>query len=115
MSRIPDKYIVKALPNDGKRGYRLEIDEFTEDNDMLNLFLLALIQLQLNSLTEVDGTPNWLNYYALSSIHGLPTENWNGISNNVNNSVVHEERRNYGYCHHSIDTFPTWSVLQFEA
>lgn len=79
---------------------------------MLNLFLLALTQLHLNSLTEVDGKPNWLNYYAVSSIHGLPTERWYGIPNDINNSAVDSKSTNYGYCHHDIDTFPTWSVTR---
>lgn len=102
-----EQLVVKPLPNDGRRGYRLEIDEFMADNAMVNLFLLALRALQQNSLTEVDGKPNWLNHYALGSIHGLPTESWNGIANNVNNPQTNLGDY-YGYCHHDINTFPTW-------
>jgi hypothetical protein len=93
-----DRYLLKPLADDGKRGYRLEIDEFMADNAMVNLFLLALSELQKNSLREINGKPNWLNYYALAGIHGQPQEEWNGFKND----------RNYGYCNHSEDTFPTW-------
>jgi hypothetical protein len=41
-------------------------------------------------------------YYLLmgKAIHGLPTENWNGIPN--------PKLGFYGYCHHGLDTFPIW-------
>ena len=100
-------WVLKPLVEDGKRIPRLEIDEFMADNAMVNLFLLALGELQKNSLKEVGGKPNWLNYYALGSIHGQPRESWNGIDN----------VGAYGYCHHSKDTFPTWHrpyMMMFE-
>lgn len=64
-----EQYLLKPLPNDGTRGYRVEIDEFLEDNEMTNLFLIALHNLQTNSLEPVKDRnkkdiPNWLNYYA---------------------------------------------------
>ena len=72
-----NRYIIQPLPNpDGKRGYRLEIDEFIADNAMTNLFLLALAALQENSLKPVlmkdkrggqpKLEPDWKNYYALA-------------------------------------------------
>lgn len=93
-----DRYVLKPVTNDGKRGYRLEIDEFMADNAMVNLFLLALSALQQDSLQEVDGKPNWLNYYGLAGIHGQPQEAWDDYLNT----------ENYGYCNHGLDTFPTW-------
>ena len=62
-------YLLTPLPNASTRGYRVEIDEFVEDNEMTNLFLIALSNLQQNSLepvTDPEGNniPNWLNYYA---------------------------------------------------
>jgi tyrosinase len=46
----------------------------------------------------------WSKYdlYVLigTAIHGLPTENWNGIQNPALDD--------YGYCHHGLDTFPIW-------
>lgn len=63
------QYLLKPLPNDGTRGYRVEIDEFAEDNEMTNLFLIALSNVQKDSLKVVKNekgqdVPNWLNYYA---------------------------------------------------
>ncbi|KAI9706216.1 MAG: hypothetical protein M1820_004977 [Bogoriella megaspora] len=98
-------YLLTSLPNDGSRGYRVEIDEFVEDNAMTNLFLIALSNVQADSLQAVkddknNDIPNWLNFYSAASIHGLPTENWNGIQNPA--------LEGYGYCHHGLDTFPIW-------
>ena len=62
-----DRYILKPLTNaDGKRGYRLEIDEFLADNEMTNLFLVALAKLQQDSLREWNQKPDWLTYYSLA-------------------------------------------------
>jgi hypothetical protein len=61
-----ERYILQPLTNDGKRGFRLEIDEFVGDNEMTNLFLIALSKLQENSLQTVDGKPDWLTYYSLA-------------------------------------------------
>ncbi len=62
--------VVKPLPqfNGITRGNRLEIDEFIADNEMTNLFMLALAAMQKKSLEETDGKPNWMKYYALSGI-----------------------------------------------
>ena len=62
--------VVKPLPqlNGITRGNRLEIDEFIADNDMTNLFLLALASIQKKSLEEKDGKPNYMKYYALGGI-----------------------------------------------
>ena len=59
---------VQPLPelNGIPRGSRLEIDEFIADNDMTNVFLLALSALQKNSLQETNGQPDWKKYYALA-------------------------------------------------
>ncbi|KAF2116017.1 common central domain of tyrosinase-domain-containing protein [Lophiotrema nucula] len=93
------KYVLEPLKDDGLRGPRLEIDELLIDNDLANLFLQALRNIQLNSLTEVNGGMNMFNHYALSAVHGAPREEWNGYENRAGR---------YGYCHHSEDTFPTW-------
>ena len=64
-----DRYVLRPLPNkDGKRSYRLEIDEFIADNEMTNLFLIALSELQNDSLRLFDGKPDWLTYYAVASM-----------------------------------------------
>lgn len=77
---MSNPYAVGALPDDGTRGYRVEIDEFVENNEMTNLFLIALSNLQKGSLNPVKDSrnndiPNWLNFYAAaceSSFLGFP-------------------------------------------
>ena len=116
------RYILKPITNtddkDPKRGYRLEIDEFLADNEVTNLFLIALAEIQKNSLKLWDKKPDWLTYYSVAGlilrgllrvllmmtlgIHGMPKENWNGYEN------TEERGSKYGYCHHSQNTFPTW-------
>ena len=113
--KMADSNMLTPLPDDGTRGPRLEIDEFCLDNEMTNLFLIALSKLQQNSLDKVDEKPNWMNFYAIAGqscqscrykagsntfpgIHGQPTEAWNGVGDASVN----------GYCHHSLNTFPTW-------
>lgn len=50
------RYILKPLTNeDGKKGYRLEIDEFLRFNPMMNLFFKALAKLQKDSLGSLEG------------------------------------------------------------
>jgi hypothetical protein len=66
--------LVKPLPNESTRGYRVEIDEFVEDNEMTNLFLIALSNLQKDSLKPVKdakgkGVPNWLNFYVAAGVY----------------------------------------------
>lgn len=90
---------MQELTDDGGRDPRLEIDEFLLDNDMSNLFLLALSVMMKDSLKPVNGGMNLLNYYAMGSIHGAPREKWSGVPNNASPN---------GYCHHSRPTFPTW-------
>lgn len=68
---IDERYVLEPLGRDGgKRGFRREIDEFLDDNWMTNLFLIALRELQQNSLEPIDGgdQPNWLNFYALAGL-----------------------------------------------
>ena len=90
----PD-YVLKALPDDGTRGYRVELDEFMADNDMVNLFLIALRAMQLNSLEPTDkGKMNLLKFYALAAVHGRPSEDWN----NYPNKPVDNSSSLYGYC-----------------
>ena len=108
-----DPYILKPLAKERniERGPRLEIDEFIGDNVMTNLYVLALSDMQKNSLEEVTVNgkkgPNWLNYYGLAGIHWAPQEAWDGYKNDSED----------GYCHHSKLTFPTWHrpyMLRYE-
>ena len=64
-----ERYKLKPLTNeDGKRIYRLEIDEFLADNEMTNLFLIALMEVQKDSLRLWDGKPDWLTYYSVAGL-----------------------------------------------
>jgi tyrosinase len=79
----------------GKVELRLEIDEFVLDKDVLNLFLLALDQLQKKPWTDP-----W-SWFQISGIHGRPHVNWDDVSFAKNPAWA-------GYCSHSSVTFPTW-------
>lgn len=70
---MSDPNILTPLPSDGQhpRGPRLEIDEFVADNEMTNLFLIALWTMQQGSLTTSNGKPNWMNYYGIAGEHTM--------------------------------------------
>ena len=61
-----DTQITSLVPEDIKK--RLEIDEFLGDNDMTNLFLLALSDLQKEAPEKAGKTEDWFTYYSLSSM-----------------------------------------------
>ena len=62
-----ERYILKPLTSGNGRGYRSEIDEFIADNEMTNLFLIALSEMQKDSLRKLpNGLPDWLTYYSLA-------------------------------------------------
>ncbi|KXT08107.1 hypothetical protein AC579_9209 [Pseudocercospora musae] len=96
---MSDPNILTELPDDGRRGPRLEIDEFLQDNEMTNLFLIAFLNLHKDSVKKTDqGQPNWMNFHAIAGIHGQPVEEWAGV----------KQWKASGYCHHQLNTFPTW-------
>jgi hypothetical protein len=45
-------YVVGVNTGDGQVYPRLEIDDFVQDNDVLNLFLIALTQLQDEKISD---------------------------------------------------------------
>lgn len=79
----------------GKIEPRLEIDEFALDTDVLNLFLLALIELQNK---PYDDPWSW---FQIAGIHGRPFAPWGNLAEA-------QQSANVGYCAHSSVTFPTW-------
>ncbi|KAL9612930.1 MAG: hypothetical protein Q9167_002513 [Letrouitia subvulpina] len=121
--------IVKALdPEPG--AYRLELDEFVQNEPALNLFLLALESLQNNDvITKVkndwknantddekkkwekelsNNERYWWSYFSLASIHGLPKQPWRH---------KHVTEGDAWYCQHGSRIFPTWHrpyVMMFE-
>ena len=66
-------------PTDGTKAYRVEIDEFLADNAMTNLFLIALKELQDESLTvPKTKESNWWSFYSLAGL--LPNTRYPGIT-----------------------------------
>jgi hypothetical protein len=107
--------VVFALPrpDSGPKAYRLDIDEFLADNAMTNLFLLALSEMQKNSIKYAKSDKlNWWSFYSIAgmmtsiprslsclAIHGLPKEDWAGSG--------YPNQETFGYCHHGMNTFPS--------
>jgi tyrosinase len=100
---------------------RLEIDEFVLDRDVLNLFLLALIELQLKDSDDpwswfqiagkianylVDEETQESNHRPFLGIHGRPFTNWDNVGPKPIIGDTASEKA--GYCSHSSVTFPTW-------
>jgi len=97
---------------------RLEIDEFVLDQDVLNLFIIALERLQSKdyrhpwSWFQISGIFLSCPFSGLTSkqsrslgIHGQPSAPWD----NVEGGKPGSQRSHYaGYCSHSSITFPTW-------
>lgn len=103
-----DKNIVLPILQVNEKAFRLEIDELLGDNALTNLFILGLAEIKKDSIKDPKtNEPNWWSFYSLGAIHGLPKEPWSGYENSTQ----------YGYCHHGLNTFPTWHrpyMFQFE-
>jgi len=52
---------------EGGNRFRLEIEEFLEDNDVTNLYLLALAELELEKNTLTNGKDDWWTHYSMAS------------------------------------------------
>ncbi|KAK3112691.1 hypothetical protein LTR53_010772 [Teratosphaeriaceae sp. CCFEE 6253] len=71
-----DANLVTAMPvKTGAQAYRLEIDEFIQDNAVTNLFLLALNAMYKHSLYNDNGSINWWSYYSLGA-HSYTDPAW---------------------------------------
>ncbi|OCL11103.1 Di-copper centre-containing protein [Glonium stellatum] len=104
---------VGVVPLDGSVQPRLEIDDFIQDSDLANLYLLALQELMQQDWKKP------FSYFQIAGIHGRPWANWD----NVDPSQIHHESKDFveegnklnqgpspysGYCSHSSILFPTW-------
>ena len=71
-----------------------------DDPDVLNLFLLALAAIQADKMNK-----EWMGYFQIAGIHGLPKRYWDGVEapNKEEGSTAPS-----GYCPHGMATFPTW-------
>jgi len=80
----------------GRRGaVRQEIDTFLQDEELANLYFLALEALQ--AAPRAKNKETGFSYFDLAAIHGSP---------------------GYQYCAHGRPTFPTWHrayLAAFEA
>ena len=113
---------------------RVEIDEFLDDNDMTNLFLLALSEMQKEDADKGKDSEDWWTFYSFSStgsaiffsvvlarftkgIHGLPQELWNKVSNLNEHNNQDLISKGGGYCTHGSIVFSAWHrvyILMFE-
>ena len=58
-------HFISTVPDAAK--VRMEIDELVQDNDLTNLFLLALSAMQQEEMERPEGHPqDWWSYYSLS-------------------------------------------------
>ena len=47
---------------------------------------------------QLENQTDSLSYFALAAIHGLPVQKWENAA----------PPRGSWYCHHGVNTFPTW-------
>ena len=90
-SLIAVRGVVKGWSG-GARPKRLEIRTFAANKDFVNIFLIAL------EATQADLYSNPLSHFAVSSIHGVPYQGWNGEANTGSSQT--------GYCTHGSILFP---------
>ncbi|KAK4631916.1 Tyrosinase [Fulvia fulva] len=82
---------------DGEVHSRLEVsDMFTNRPDQWTLLILAMEKFQSG------GESNLTSYYAVSGIHGVPREEWDGVRQC---DTCHGAD---GYCTHDSVLFPAW-------
>ncbi|KAL8999226.1 MAG: hypothetical protein Q9169_001891 [Polycauliona sp. 2 TL-2023] len=102
LQKRADSFAITGVPViDGNIPQRLEIRELWKNVAQRNLYVLALNQYQQMNQTDVR------SYFQLSSIHGRPFTEWDGVP------LV----QNMGYCSHTSNLFATWHrpyVLAFE-
>ena len=106
---------VGVVSSDGVPRERKEIDDFVKDTDLLNLYLLALIDLQRTARWE-----DAFSYFQIAGIHGKPYTPWDGVTpqeggprsqdleRGPDGRQIHESSTYAGYCSHSSNLFPTW-------
>jgi hypothetical protein len=104
--------------------YRLEIDSFVKNVDLLNLYLLALLEMQDNSSVDLTDASDgrWdkdpFSYFNLAALHGNKPIPWTISAADLPSSRPSKlSTEEDGYCPHSSRLFPTWHrvyLLAFE-
>ncbi|KIJ53633.1 hypothetical protein M422DRAFT_222298 [Sphaerobolus stellatus SS14] len=88
--------ITKGIPQDEPLASRLEIRTFLKDEDLTNLFLLALERMMK---VPQDDLRSW---FQLAAIHGRPYLPYDNVGDEKNVGSFG------GYCSHTSILFPTW-------
>ncbi|KAK0639801.1 hypothetical protein B0T16DRAFT_337781 [Cercophora newfieldiana] len=83
-------------PVTGERPARLNINDLIKSGPAWDLFIQALAAVQ--AAPETD----WLSWYQIAGIHGIPFEPYNG------SELVPGGEPESGYCPHGSITFITW-------
>ncbi|KIW71471.1 hypothetical protein PV04_03631 [Phialophora macrospora] len=95
-------YVIGLQDVTGETGIRRDIDDLAlHEKEAFNVFVIALTNLQSTSSAN---TKNFMSYFQIAGIHGLPLRLWNqeGIKLNARGNSVS------GYCHHSHIGFAPW-------
>ncbi|KAK4231718.1 hypothetical protein QBC38DRAFT_439739 [Podospora fimiseda] len=74
---------------------RQEIRELEKDQELWNLYILALSMMQFTDQSEPT------SWYGITGIHGMPHQTWGGVGPTPGS-------KDTGYCTHSSVLFPTW-------
>ncbi|KAM0811388.1 putative tyrosinase [Seiridium cardinale] len=95
--------VVIGLAKFGDKQLHLDIDEMiVQQPDTLNLFCLAIDEFMASASSD------WMSYYQIAGIHGLPTEYWDGVTAIDKMANLTKDRNAQGYCPHGDPKFPTW-------
>jgi len=100
-----------VIPPNGEVALRREIDDLLQDEELANLYLLAMEAFQQASYAKTSPqNKNWFAYDPIGGIHGAPITPWDNAANL-------RDDQNGMYCVHGKPTFPTWHrvyLAQFE-
>jgi hypothetical protein len=109
---VNGNYVTYAQSINHQPQPRYDIDRFCQDVNRLNLFLLALADMQGNG---PDNLKSPWSYWGLASIHGLPDEPWSGVQKDTLYKFLRSEQSGTriqegvpfdgsGYCRHGSVT-----------
>jgi tyrosinase len=106
---------VGVIPSNGTQSLRLEIDDLIQDEDLANLYFLALEAFQSDPESSKA-----FSFFEISGIHGQPYRPWDNVTSAGANAPFPSGTTRWdktGYCSHGSVIFPTWHrayLAQFE-